>query len=215
MDLFLCQWHMFGCGTEAPRWLRWELGTQRRAWLPCLHRLQSHILPPGRLLQLWNSSLHRNGYLRIWRVYIQLPKTVRESHIAKPEIKIKMKQNIFEIVLLRHLDERQERARILRNLDKIALNNLLNISEDNEKGKARSLSGWSATLDIFLGSSSSWRNSSSSQHLPAIHREVGEQGFSWVIFPVREMISCFRLHKVASGLHALKNNVFWLVCLIW
>lgn len=119
-----------------------------------------------------------------------------------------MKQNIFEIILLRRLDERQAQARILRNLDEIALNNLLNISEDNPSGKARSPSGWSATLDIFLGSRLSQGNSSSSQHLPAIHREVGEQGFSWETFPVREMISCFRLHKVTSGLHALKNNVF-------
>lgn len=59
---------------------------------------------------------------------------LRENHKAKPEIKIKMIQNIFEIILLCRLDERQEQARILRNLDKIALNNLLNISEDNPSG---------------------------------------------------------------------------------
>lgn len=82
---------------------------------------------------------------------------LKESHIAKPEIKIKIVQNIFENILLCHLGERQEQAQIWRNLDKIALNNLLNISEDNPSGKARSLSGWSATLDIFLGSSSSQR----------------------------------------------------------
>lgn len=90
---------------------------------------------------------------------------LKESHIAKPEIKIKIIQNRFEIILLRHLDERQEQAQILRNLDKTALNNGFKISEDDPSGKAE----WVVShTDIFLGSSLSQRNSSSSQHLPAL-----------------------------------------------
>lgn len=38
---------------------------------------------------------------------------LKESHVAKPEIKFRMIQNIFEIIFLLLLNERQEQAQIL------------------------------------------------------------------------------------------------------